>query len=31
VRFYESGKLQACKLSKDYGTGKRGQRFSQAQ
>ena len=31
VRFYESGTLQACALSKDYGSWKRGQRFSQAQ
>jgi hypothetical protein len=31
VRFSESGKLQACKLAKDYGGLKRGQRFSQVQ
>ncbi len=29
VEFYENGKLQACKLAKDYGRGKRGERFSQ--
>jgi len=30
VDFYESGKLKGCKLSKDYGPQKRGERFQQA-
>ena len=29
VDFYEDGKLQGCKLTKDYGSLKAGQRFSQ--
>jgi hypothetical protein len=28
--FYESGKLKSCKLTRDFGTFKRGQRFEQA-
>jgi hypothetical protein len=31
VQFYENGRLQACKLSKDFGSLKKGQRFVQSQ
>jgi hypothetical protein len=31
VELYESGKLKACKLSRDFGSLKRGQRFRQSQ
>ncbi len=30
VKFYESGGLQSCKLSQDYGGLKRGERFQKA-
>ena len=30
VLFYESGKLHACKLAKDFGGKRKGERFSQA-
>jgi hypothetical protein len=31
VQFYESGRLQVCKLSQDFGGFRRGQRFEQSQ
>jgi hypothetical protein len=30
VLFHENGKLQSCKLTKDYGTWRKGDRFHQA-